>query len=194
MVLLYMHSCGESSAVLKRKETSAINEVMQAILSRRSIRQFTDQEVPKEVLEDLAQAALHAPSGMGKKTWKFTVISNREKIRQLAEIMGKTLGRDGYNMYDPTALIIPSNLKDSPFGKEDNACALENIFLAAYSYGVGSVWINQMRDICDDPAIRPILTQLGIPEDHVVYGMAALGYPAEPGRGYKEGGETAFVD
>ena len=194
MVLLYMHSCGESSAVLKRKETSAMNEVMQAILSRRSIRQFTDQEVPKEVLEDLAQAALHAPSGMGKKTWKFTVISNREKIRQLAEIMGKTLGRDGYNMYDPTALIIPSNLKDSPFGKEDNACALENIFLAAYSYGVGSVWINQMRDICDDPAIRPILTQLGIPEDHVVYGMAALGYPAEPGRGYKEGGETAFVD
>ena len=108
--------------------------------------------------------------------------------------MGKTLGRDGYNMYDPTALIIPSNLKDSPFGKEDNACALENLFLAAYSYGVGSVWINQMRDICDDPAIRPILTQLGIPEDHVVYGMAALGYPAEPGRGYKEGGETAFVD
>lgn len=171
-----------------------MNEVMQAILSRRSIRQFTDQEVPKEVLEDLAQAALHAPSGMGKKTWKFTVISNREKIRQLAEIMGKTLGRDGYNMYDPTALIIPSNLKDSPFGKEDNACALENLFLAAYSYGVGSVWINQMRDICDDPAIRPILTQLGIPEDHVVYGMAALGYPAEPGRGYKEGGETAFVD
>ena len=189
-----MHSCGESSAVLKRKENSAMNEVMQAILSRRSIRQFTDQEVPKEVLEDLAQAALHAPSGMGKKTWKFTVISNRAKIRQLAEVMGKTLGREGYNMYDPTALIIPSNLKDSPFGKEDNACALENLFLAAYSYGVGSVWINQMRDICDDPAIRPILTQLGIPEDHVVYGMAALGYPAEPGRGYKEGGETAFVD
>ena len=116
-----------------------MNEVMQAILSRRSIRQFTDQEVPKDVLQDLAQAALHAPSGMGKKTWKFTVVSNREKIRELAGIMGKVLGREGYNMYDPTALIIPSNLKESPFGKEDNACALENIFLAAYSYGVGSV-------------------------------------------------------
>ena len=163
-----------------------MNEVMQAILSRRSIRQFTDQEVPKDVLQDLAQAALHAPSGMGKKTWKFTVVSNREKIRELAKVMGEVLGREGYNMYDPTALIIPSNLKESPFGKEDNACALENIFLAAYSYGVGSVWINQMRD--------PLLTQMGIPEDHVVYGMAALGYPANPGNGYKEGGEVAFVE
>ncbi len=171
-----------------------MNEVMQAILSRRSVRQFTDQEVPREVLQDLAQAALHAPSGMGKKTWKFTVVTNREKIRQLAKIMGEVLGRDGYNMYDPTALIIPSNLKESPFGKEDNACALENIFLAAHSYGVGSVWINQMRDICDDPKIRPILTQMGIPEDHTVYGMAALGYAAEPAREYREGGEVVFVD
>ena len=76
-----------------------MNEVMQAILSRRSIRQFTDQEVPKDVLQDLAQAALHAPSGMGKKTWKFTVVSNREKIRELAKVMGEVLGREGYNMY-----------------------------------------------------------------------------------------------
>ena len=171
-----------------------MNEVMQAILSRRSIRQFTDQEVPKEVLADLAQAALHAPSGMGKKTWKFTVISNREKIRALAEAMAKVLGREGYNMYDPTALIIPSNLRDSRFGMEDNACALENIFLAAYSYDLGSVWINQMRDICDDSQIRAILTEMGIPADHVVYGMAALGYPAEEGHGYKEAGEIAFIE
>ena len=171
-----------------------MNEVMQAILERRSIRHFTDQAVPKEVLADLAQAALHAPSGMGKKTWRFTVVSNREKIRRLADVMGKVLGRDGYNMYDPTALIIPSNLKDSRFGMEDNACALENIFLAAYSYGVGSVWINQMRDICDDPQIRPLLSEMGIPEDHVVYGMAALGYPAEEGHGYKDIGEIAFVE
>ena len=171
-----------------------MNEVMQAILSRRSVRKFTDQAVPREILEDLAQAALHAPSGMGKKTWKFTVISNPEKVRKLACVMAGSLGREGYDMYAPTALIIPSNLRDSAFGMEDNACALENIFLAAYSYGVGSVWINQMRGICDEPAVRAALTELGIPEDHVVYGMAALGYPAAEAGAYREGGEVAFVD
>ncbi len=171
-----------------------MNEVMQAIMNRRSVRKFTDKPVPKEILADLAQAALHAPSGMGKKTWKFTVISDSAKIRALAAAMEKELGRNGYDMYAPSALIIPSNLRDSRFGVEDNACALENIFLAAYSYGVGSVWINQMRDICDAPVIRKMLTDLGIPDNHVVYGMAALGYAdQEPGT-YKNGGEVAFVD
>ena len=60
---------------------------------------------------------------------------------------------------------------------EKNACALENIFLAANSYGVGSVWINQLQNICDTPAIRDILNDFGVPANHVVYGMAALGYP-----------------
>ena len=81
-------------------------------------------------------------------------------------------------MYQPQVLIIPSNAADSPFGKEDNACALENIFLAAWSFGIGSVWINQLQGICDRPAVRQFLTEWGIPENHVVYGMAALGYPA----------------
>lgn len=48
-----------------------MNEVMNAILTRRSIRKFTADPIPAEVLEDLVKAALHAPSGMGKQTWQF---------------------------------------------------------------------------------------------------------------------------
>ena len=154
-----------------------MNETMNTILTRRSIRKFTDKPIPKEILEDMVKAALHAPSGMGKQTWKFTVITNKDAIKRLADAIQVTLNRPGYNMYCPSAVIMPSNLRDSNWGKEDNACALENIFLAARSYGVGSVWINQMLNICDTPAIREILNDFGVPADHVVYGMAALGYP-----------------
>ena len=154
-----------------------MNETMNTILTRRSIRKFTDKPIPKEILEDLVKAALHAPSGMGKQTWKFTVITNKDAIKRLADAIQTTLNRPGYNMYCPAAVIMPSNLRDSNWGREDNACALENIFLAARSYGVGSVWINQMQNICDTPAIREILNDFGVPADHVVYGMAALGYP-----------------
>ena len=42
--------------------------------------------------------------------------------------------------------------------------------------GIGSVWINQLNGICDEPAVRALLTKLKIPENHVVWGMAALGY------------------
>lgn len=169
-----------------------MNAVMEAILSRRSIRKFKDDPIPDEVLQDVAKAALHAPSGMGKKTWHFVVLTNPDLIAQLAEAIRQELGRDQYDMYKPVALVIPSNLRDNPHGKEDNACALQNIFLAAHSYGVGSVWINQLQGICDTERIRPILDRIGVPSDHVVYGMAALGYPAIIGM-YRKGGEVTFV-
>lgn len=169
-----------------------MNAVMEAILSRRSIRKFKADPIPDEVLQDVAKAALHAPSGMGKKTWHFIVLTNSELIAELAEAIRQELGRDQYDMYKPVALVIPSNLRDNPHGKEDNACALQNIFLAAHSYGVGSVWINQLQGICDTERIRPILDRIGVPSDHVVYGMAALGYPAIVGM-YRKGGEVTFV-
>lgn len=153
-----------------------MNETLQVILTRRSTRKFLNKPIPGEDLDNILKAALHAPSGMGRQTWQFTAVKNREKIRMLAAAIEKVLGREGYDMYQPEVLIIPSNDKESPYGKEDNACALENIFLAAHSLGIGSVWINQLRGICDNPEIREILTSFGVPENHVVYGMAALGY------------------
>ena len=169
-----------------------MNEVMNAILTRRSIRKFTADPIPAEVLEDLVKAALHAPSGMGKQTWQFIVVTNQEIIHRLCGLIGTELGREGYDMYGPAAVIIPSNEKESPWGKEDNACAMENIFLAARSYGVGSVWINQMQNINDRPAVRALLDEIGVPADHVIYGVAALGY-ADPSVPVEPKGRTGKV-
>ncbi len=155
-----------------------MNEVMNAILTRRSIRKFTDRPIPKDILQELVNAALHAPSGKGQQTWKFTVITSPDMIARLTSEIGAVLKRDNYDMYHPMAVIMPSNLRDGIWSREDNACALENIFLAAHSMGIGSVWINQMQNICDTPQIRALLDEMGVPGDHVVFGMAALGYPA----------------
>lgn len=155
------------------------NAVMENILTRRSVRAFEKKPISREILEQIAQAAIYAPSGMGRQTWQFTVVMDTDKIQKLASVIEKELGRHGYDMYQPAALIIPSNEKTSPFGREDNACALENIFLAAHSFGIGSVWINQLNQISERPAVREILKEFGILDDHVVYGMAALGYPKE---------------
>lgn len=157
-----------------------MNETLQSIFCRRSTRKFIQKPIPQEDLELIVKAALCAPSGRGLQTWKFTVVENREKIQKLAEVIGKSLGRSGYDMYQPEVLIIPSNTKESPYGKEDDACAMENIFLAAHSLGIGSVWINQLQGICDEPAVREALNELNIPAEHVVYGMAALGYGEIP--------------
>lgn len=172
-----------------------MNETMKTILQRRSTRSFLSKSVDEEILKDLVDAAMHAPSGMCKKTWKFTVVTNKELIAKLIRLIEKVLDRPGYNMYNPVALIIPSNDRDNKYGREDNACALQNIFLAAESYGVGSVWINQLTGICDEPKVREILREMEIPESHIVYGIAALGYanPDAPKPVYKEIGEVKFI-
>ena len=157
-----------------------MNEVIKNLLSRRSIRSFSERHISREDLEIILKAAAYAPSGMNKQTWQFTAITDRNKIERLADVVGKALQREGYDFYKPDVLIIPSNERTSPWGPEDNACALENIFLAAHSLGIGSVWINQLRTICDLDEVREMLHQWQIPNDHVVYGIAALGYAAGP--------------
>ncbi|MCM1055091.1 MAG: nitroreductase [Bacteroides sp.] len=156
-----------------------MNEVIENILTRRSVRAFTDKPVPRAELETLVKCALYAPSARNLQTWKFTVLTEKEDIRELAAAIGGALGRADYDMYRPAALIIPSNKADSPFGRDDNACALQNIFLAAHSLGIGSVWINQLSGICDEPEVRKVLDRLEIPREHIVFGMAALGYASD---------------
>lgn len=155
-----------------------MNEVMQTILTRRSVRSFKNQPIEEEKLDAILQAAIYAPSGMNRQTWQFTAITNKEKIKELAQIIEQVLDRKGYNLFEPAAIIITSNEKESKWAKEDNACALENMFIAAQSMGIGSVWINQLLEICDEQRVREYLTEVGIPENHGVYGIGAFGYPA----------------
>ena len=77
----------------------------------------------------------------------------------------------------PPTLVIVSNEPTQWWAAMDCACALENIFLAAKSLGIGSCWINQLRQTCDDPDVRAFLTKLGVPENHKVYGCAAWDMP-----------------
>lgn len=154
-----------------------MNDTIKTILKRRSIRKFLDTKIKKEDLELIVSCALHAPSARGSDLWHFTIINDQTLIDELIAIMKKALDNPNYTMYSPKAIIIPSTPEDYRFGRDDNACALENIFLAATSLGIGSVWINQLLDLNQNADIRAFYDKLMIPKEHVVYGIAALGYP-----------------
>ncbi len=166
-----------------------MNEVMQAILNRRSIRAFTGRHIEMEELQQIIDAAVYAPSAKNEQSWHFTVVRSREKIEELSAAIAAALSRDGYNMYSPDTIILVGADRDNPHGQLDTGCVMENIFLAAYSLGIGSVWLNQLKGICDEPEIRRVLTKLGMPENQLVWGVAALGYPAKdtPVKPRKEG-------
>lgn len=153
-----------------------MNEVMSNILTRRSVRSYKADPVPEDALMQVLQAGLYAPSAMNRQLWQFTVVVGEANREKLAAPVRAALGNPSYNFYAPPVLILVSNRKDNGNGKLDTGCAMENMFLAAHSLGLSTVWINQLGDISDDPGVRRALTSFGIPEDHVVLGTVALGY------------------
>ncbi|MBR5314853.1 MAG: nitroreductase [Clostridia bacterium] len=155
-------------------------DAMECLLGRRSVRSFTEQKIARTDLEKITNAAIHAPSAMNRQNWQFTVVQNAEIIADLAECLRVKLNRDvGYNFYKPNVLILCSAPRDSKFGVEDCAVAMQNIMLSAHSLGIGSVWINQFNSVCDDENVRKQLDRIGVPENHLVWGTAALGYEGE---------------
>lgn len=162
-----------------------MNETVRSILGRRSVREFTQQEIPRANLEMILQCGIHAPSGHNMQTWRFTVIQDDQKIGQFKEIVEKAARENKvyfYGLNNPNALILISNDKRNTNGIQDSACGAENIMLAAHSYGIGSVWINALHTICDVPEIRAMLQAYGIPDTHVVWATIALGYPEKSGK------------
>ncbi len=165
-------------------ENDLMNPVMQALLTRRSIRKFKEEPVPKDILSMILSAGFHAPTGHNMQTWRFTVLQNKEKIMHLKNVIQKVAGEQKVHVYgfnEPPCLILISNDVRNPNGCQDASCAAENIFLAAHSYGLGSTWLNPLFYLGDETEIRELLDSYGIPRNHKVWCMAALGYPSMEG-------------
>lgn len=161
-----------------------MNPVVQAILTRRSIRKFEERDIPRDVLNMVLRAGYHAPSGHNLQTWRFTVVEDREKIARLKEAALAAAAENRvycYGFENPACVVLISNDERNPDGCQDASCAAENIFLAAHSYGLGSVWLNPLMTLRKKEPVKRLLDEFGVPENHVVWCMAALGYPLEEG-------------
>ncbi len=177
-------------------ENAIQNEVLNCILTRRSTRNYQDRQIDALQLDTLLNAAVWAPSGGNNQTWLFTAIQNREVLIKLNELVkegfqswipdddypGK-LGakaaseKPNYNFYyNAPTLIIASNRPGYENAMADCSLALENIFLAAQSLGLGSCYINQLHWLRNDSDIRDFLFELGIPREHTTCSAAAIGY------------------
>jgi nitroreductase len=181
------------------KAMSLNNAVLKCIHERRSTRRFTDRQISSEQLEALLEAAIWAPSGGNNQSWLFTAIQKKEVLLHLNQLvregfqhwipdddypgkqaMKKVSQKEGYNFYhNAPTLIIASNKPNYENAMADCALALQNIFLAAQSLGLGSCYINQLHWLRDDPQVRAYLFELGIPKAHTICSSAAVGFIAK---------------
>ena len=160
------------------------NPVVQNILSRRSIRKFTGQEIARPILDMLLKAGYHAPSGHNMQTWRFTVLTRQPDIAELKEVTRQAAERNKvyfYGFENPQVIILISNDDRNADGCQDASCAAENIMLAAASYGIGSVWLNPLMTLRAEEPVKSLLDRYGIPAGHTVWAAVALGYPVNAG-------------
>ncbi|NLG11190.1 MAG: nitroreductase [Coriobacteriaceae bacterium] len=114
--------------------------VLDAITTRRSIREYTSASVDSRQLEVLLNAALQSPSAHNDQPWHFTVVRSREIMDDISAEASRVYGRDlGDIFYAAPVAIFISYEADSNWGFLDSGIAVENIALAATGLGLGSV-------------------------------------------------------
>ncbi|MGI6004827.1 MAG: nitroreductase family protein [Christensenellales bacterium] len=177
-----------------------MNETIGNILERRSVRKYQDRQLDERALSAILEAGRHAPSGGNNQSTRFLVIQSAGVIRELEELGTKLFAqmqvmpdtykslaaairasKKGHNpfTYGAPTLILVSNKRGYGNAMADCACALQNMMIAAQSLDVGTVWINQIRWLRDDPAMTDYLEKLGVPKDELVCGGLSAGYGAE---------------
>ena len=178
-----------------------MNETIQTILNRRSIRKYTEEAVSPEDLELVLQCGLYAASGGNHQESRFIVLANRGILDELiclvrSEFLKMTPEAGQYknkaiinarnrpDSYDFTfhapALIIVTAPAGWPNGMADSASALQNMQVSAAALGLGACWVNQLHWLTDHPVIREHLAQFGFRPDEDIYGSMVLGHPAIP--------------
>jgi len=160
------------------------NPVVQAIFARRSIRKFTEQAIPRPVLDMILKAGYYAPSGHNMQSWRFTVLTDKcaiETLKEKTRIAAKAGKIHFYGFENPKVLVLVSNDNRNMDGCQDSSCAAQNIMLAAQSYGIGSVWLNPLMTLRNAEPVAGLLDSYGIPRNHTVWAAIALGYPVAEG-------------
>jgi nitroreductase len=152
-----------------------VAEVMDLIFSRRSIRQYTEQEVSKETVTLLLQAAMAAPSAANGRPWEFVAVTDKAVLAELrAALPGHYNGQAAIAVC--ANLALAGSTASERFWQQDLSAATENILLAATGLGLGSVWTGSYPGQERMVILRRVL---GIPESVIPMCLVWLGYPAE---------------
>lgn len=170
------------SAAPEGEDSPVENETLRAIMTRRSVRHFTEQPVAEEKLKAVVKAGLQAPVGKNLQTWKFTVLTKKEDIARLKEALpeaAKKAGTGVYGFFNPAAVILVSNDERNEDGCQSASCASENMLLAAHALGLGGVWLNPLMKLRHESPVEGLLDEWGIPARHIVWSMVCIGYPGE---------------
>ena len=157
-----------------------MNEVIQSLISRRSIRSYKPEQVKEEDLAQILEAGTYAANGRGVQAGKIVVVQDKPTIDLLERLNAEAWGKPGSSPFYGAPMVCVV-LADStvPTYVEDASLVLGNLMIAAHAIGVGSCWIHRARQVFATEEGKALLEKWGVPENYTAIGHCILGYPAE---------------
>lgn len=160
-----------------------MSDVIQEMISRRSVRKYKPDMVPKETIDKIIEAGLYAPSGMGRQPVIILAITNKEVRDRFSKLNAGIMGADGTDPFygAPVVLVVLAD-KKVPTYLYDGSLVMANLMLAAHDLGIGSCWIHRAKEEFEQKEGKELLKSLGIEGDYEGIGHCILGYADEPAK------------
>ena len=173
-----------------------MNETLQTILSRKSVKKYKDTPVEKELIDQIVAAGLAAPSGLNKQSPIILVVTNKQVRDELSFL---NAGKDPFKRADPfynapCVLVVLAD-KSAFTYVYDGSLVMENMMLAAHSLGLGACWIHRARETFETEEGKALLKKLGIEGDYEGIGNCVIGYAdMEPQEKPRRENRVYYVD
>ena len=151
---------------------------MEDLLTRRSVRSYTDEIPPMEVIEEICKAGTYAPTGMNRQSPIIIAVTNRELRDRLSKLNAAVMGADNDPFYGAPVVLVVLADKNVHTYIEDGSLVMGNLMNAAHAKGLGSCWIHRAKEVFESEEGKQILADLGIEGDYVGIGNCILGYTA----------------
>ena len=157
------------------------NQILDNMRTRRSCRSFKPDMVPQEILEQIIEAGLYAPSSLGEQSAKIIAVTQKEARDKLSKLNASFMpGKENTDPFygAPVVLVVLTEKKrQAQFC--DGCLVMENMMLAASALGLGSCWINQPHHLTDDPEMRAFFEKLeALSEAHHCNFLISVSAPA----------------
>ena len=149
------------------------------LLTRRSVRKYSDRPVEDEKLDKVLTAGLYAPTGMNNQAPILVAVRDKETRDKLSRMNAAVMGASGDPFYGAPCVIVVLSDPERMTWVEDGSLVLGNLMNAAHSLGLGSCWIHRAKECFDTPEGKALLKKWGVPENYRGVGNCILGYAEE---------------
>lgn len=153
-----------------------MNEVIETLVSRRSVRSYLPEQIKEEELQQILEAGMYAASGMGRQSAIMVVVQDADTIRQLSRINREIMGVSTDPFYGAPTVIVVLADKNVPTHVEDGSLVMGNLMNAAASLGVNSCWIHRAKQTFETEEGKALLKKWGIEGEYAGVGNCILGY------------------